>query len=88
MGKVEPATFLNSMSTLATHDMATAVIYANSVARTANYYSGGTTTASGTKEKHLAEVIQAVKDYIGKNQSVPLHEDEDRQDAIFRQHRR
>ena len=39
MGKVEPATFLNSMSTLAAHDMATAVIYVNSVARMANYYS-------------------------------------------------
>ena len=65
--------------------MATAVIFANSVARTANYYAGGTGASSGTKEKHLAEAIEAVKDYIGVEGPRPLIKDEDKQDAIFRQ---
>ena len=48
-GKIQPATFLNSVGGLAAHDMATAMIFANSVARTANYYTGGTGASSGTK---------------------------------------
>ena len=84
-GRIQPATFLNSVTSLAAHDMATAVIFAHSVARTANYYAGGTGASSGTKEKHLAEAIEAVKDYIGVEGSWPLIEDEDKQDAIFRQ---
>ena len=34
---------------------------------------------------HLAEAIQAVKDYIRKKQSEPLYEDGDKQDALYRQ---
>ena len=60
------------------------MIYANSVARTANYYAGGAKTISGTKEKHLAEAIQEVKDYIGFKDHQPL-KNGDKQDAIFRQ---
>ena len=38
-GNIEMATFLNSISSLASHNMATTVILAHSVARMANYYA-------------------------------------------------
>ena len=79
-GNIEMATFLNSISSLASHNMATTVILAHSVARMANYYAGGATTISGAKEKQLVEAIQAIKDYIGKNKSEPVYKDGDKED--------
>ena len=63
-GKIKPATFLNAISSLASHDMATAVIYANSVAQMANYYAGRTTTISGRGQagRHFSPTVYIAGD--------------------------
>ena len=48
--------------------MATAALLADTVDRTANYYAGSDLTASGTKEKHMTEAIEAIR----ANRSKPL----------------
>ena len=76
-GNVRPMAILNAVSNLAAHNIATAEVLANSVSRTANYYTGGSTTSSGTREKHLTEAINAVEEYVRRNQSAPVSQDED-----------
>ena len=78
---LQPHIFFNSLGGLAAHDMATAALIADTVARTANYYAGSPLTASDTKEKHLTEAIEAIR----RNQSEPLSEDGDKEDALYKQ---
>ena len=79
--RLQSHVFLNTLSGLAAHDMATTVLIANTVDRTANYYAGSALTASGTKEKHLTEAIEAIR----ANRSKPRSEDGDIEDALYRQ---
>ena len=60
--------------------MATAALLADTVDRTANYYTGSDLTASGTKEKHMTEAIEAIR----ANRTKPLSEDKDLEDALYR----
>ena len=67
---VQPMSFLNSVSNLAGHDMATADVLANSVSRATNYYTGGAAMASGMREKHLSEAIGFIDIFIGETMTV------------------
>ena len=76
-----PPEYFNMLGGLAAHNMATAALIADTVARTANYYAGSALTALGTKEKHLTEAIEAIR----RNRSEPLSEDGDKEDALYKQ---
>ena len=61
-GNLEPQVFTNTMNGVDTHELSTAALVADAVARKADYYAGSTLTASGTKEKHLVEAISVTCD--------------------------
>ena len=78
---LRPQVFTNTMNGVATHGLATAALMANTIARKANYYAGSSLTASGTKEKHLAEAISVIR----RNRTQPLSKNMDKEDALYRQ---
>ena len=77
--KLRSHVFLNTLGGMAAHDMATADLLAGTIDRTANYYAGSDLTASGTKEKHMTEAVEAIK----ANRTRPISEDKDLEDALY-----